>query len=140
MQNVLADLVLGRKPPPLMAIRLAESFDMSAATTGSGHLAASRRPFPSIGCASGFHPFVARRWNVLGAMVTWKIQVMPRLYREAPLYGIWEGSGNVICLDILRALKKEPVTGEALLQELHSAKGADKRFDLFTNAIENDPG
>jgi putative acyl-CoA dehydrogenase len=44
----------------------------------------------------------------------------------------------VICLDILRALKREPATAEALLQELHCAKGADQRFDLFTNAIEND--
>ena len=52
--------------------------------------------------------------------------IMPRLYREAPLYSIWEGSGNVMCLDVLRALTKEPATVEALLAELQSTAGADR--------------
>ena len=56
---------------------------------------------------------------------------MPRLYREAPLYGIWEGSGNVICLDILRALAKDPGTVDAVVQELQSARGSDSTLDFF---------
>jgi putative acyl-CoA dehydrogenase len=62
---------------------------------------------------------------------------MPRLYREAPLYSIWEGSGNVICLDVLRALAKEPATSEALVQELKSTAGADKRLDDYVTGIQN---
>jgi putative acyl-CoA dehydrogenase len=59
--------------------------------------------------------------------------IMPRLYREAPLNSIWEGSGNVICLDILRALSREPEAAEALTRELRSAFGADKRLDHYVD-------
>jgi len=61
--------------------------------------------------------------------------IMPRLYREAPLYSIWEGSGNVMCLDVLRALGKEPSTVEALLAELQSTAGADQRLDGYVAGI-----
>jgi putative acyl-CoA dehydrogenase len=54
---------------------------------------------------------------------------MPRLYREAPLNSIWEGSGNVNALDVLRALDKEPESAEALMSELSRAHGADERLD-----------
>jgi len=54
---------------------------------------------------------------------------MPRLYREAPLNGIWEGSGNVICLDILRTLQRSPESGQLFLAELELAKGCVPAFD-----------
>ena len=54
---------------------------------------------------------------------------MPRLYREAPLASIWEGSGNVAALDALRALTRQPDTAEALFAELDQAAGADRRLD-----------
>ncbi|HLT02471.1 MAG TPA: DNA alkylation response protein, partial [Geminicoccaceae bacterium] len=55
--------------------------------------------------------------------------ILPRLYREAPVNSIWEGAGNVVCLDVLRALEREPESLEALLAELQSARGADLRLD-----------
>ena len=61
--------------------------------------------------------------------------IMPRLYREAPLYSIWEGSGNVMCLDVLRALTKDPATVEALLAELKTTTGADERLDAYVAGI-----
>jgi putative acyl-CoA dehydrogenase len=54
---------------------------------------------------------------------------MPMLYREAPLNGIWEGSGNVICLDILRSLDRDPAAAEALDAELDAATGSDRIYD-----------
>ncbi len=54
---------------------------------------------------------------------------MPRLYREAPLVSIWEGSGNVAALDTLRAMAKEPDTIESFFEELELASGSDARFD-----------
>jgi putative acyl-CoA dehydrogenase len=54
---------------------------------------------------------------------------MPRLYREAPLASIWEGSGNVAALDVLRAVVREPATVDALFAELDLAAGADRRLD-----------
>ena len=54
---------------------------------------------------------------------------MPRLYRQAPLNSIWEGSGNIQCLDVLRALAREPDTRAALLAELRAAAGRDAAYD-----------
>jgi putative acyl-CoA dehydrogenase len=63
---------------------------------------------------------------------------MERLYREAPLNGIWEGTGNVICLDVLRSIAREPACVPALFDELREARGADRRYDAFLDAIEAD--
>jgi putative acyl-CoA dehydrogenase len=62
--------------------------------------------------------------------------LLPRLYRQAPLNSIWEGSGNIQCLDVLRALAKEPDTRDALLVELHAAAGSDAAFDAALAAGE----
>ncbi len=58
------------------------------------------------------------------------------MYRDVPLNSIWEGSGNVQCLDVLRAMQKEPATGKALFAELDTAKGIDNRYDQFLARIE----
>jgi putative acyl-CoA dehydrogenase len=59
-----------------------------------------------------------------------------RLYRQAPLNGIWEGSGNVICLDVLRALKREPRAGEVFLAEIARASGANAHLDRAINDVK----
>jgi putative acyl-CoA dehydrogenase len=56
---------------------------------------------------------------------------MERLYREAPLNGIWEGTGNVICLDVLRAMQREPATIGIFLDEIAEARGANARLDAY---------
>ena len=61
---------------------------------------------------------------------------MPRLYREAPLNSIWEGSGNVICLDVLRALEREPQAAAAFLDELDAVRGADARLDRRVHGLK----
>lgn len=60
---------------------------------------------------------------------------LPLLYREAPLNSIWEGSGNVICLDILRTLAREPLAGEMLLAEIDAASGVSTVFDSEIKAF-----
>ena len=62
--------------------------------------------------------------------------LMERLYREAPLNGIWEGTGNVICLDVLRSMQREPDTVASFLDEVRKARGADARLDSFTKEVE----
>jgi putative acyl-CoA dehydrogenase len=64
--------------------------------------------------------------------------ILPRLYREAPVNAIWEGSGNVICLDVLRAIVREPDSLPALLSELRAARGVDARYDAAVLALEAD--
>src|ERR1700743_2963896 len=63
---------------------------------------------------------------------------MPRLYREMPVNSIWEGSGNIMCLDVLRAAGRSPDSLDAVMAELKSASGADRRFDAFCTIFTND--
>ncbi len=65
---------------------------------------------------------------------------MPRLYREAPLNGIWEGSGNVICLDVLRAMGREPESVEAFFDDVGLAGAAEPRLAAFVSALRKDLG
>jgi putative acyl-CoA dehydrogenase len=61
---------------------------------------------------------------------------MPRLFRESPVNGIWEGSGNVIALDVLRTLRREPGALDAFAAELAAAAGADRVFDAAVRGFE----
>ena len=63
---------------------------------------------------------------------------MPRLYREAPVNAIWEGSGNVQCLDILRAIQRAPQTLDAYFRELSSVKGESAALDRHAAALKDD--
>lgn len=64
--------------------------------------------------------------------------MLPRLYRDAPINSIWEGSGNVMCLDVLRAVAREPRTLSALLEELDAASGPDERLDTAVETLRED--
>lgn len=61
--------------------------------------------------------------------------ILPRLYREAPVNAIWEGSGNVIALDVLRAFNREPESRDAFFAELERGRGDDARFDAHLDAL-----
>src|SRR5690242_19674413 len=63
--------------------------------------------------------------------------VMPRIYRQSPLNSNWEGSGNVICLDVLRALAREPQSRDALLAELEGARGANAALDSQIEKVKS---
>ena len=63
---------------------------------------------------------------------------LPRLYREAPVNSIWEGSGNVLCLDVLRALRKEPECADAVAAELGLAHGGSQHLDAFSAEVVNE--
>jgi putative acyl-CoA dehydrogenase len=82
---------------------------------------------------------IAEALECLGGNGYVEESILPRLYREAPVNSIWEGAGNVVCLDVLRALVREPDSLEALLTELQGARGADLRLDgrlvRLTNAL-----
>jgi len=136
MQNVLADLAIESEAATLLMLRLAGSFDRRGSDD-------RERAFCRIATAiskywlckrSPIH--VGEALECLGGNGYVEESIMPRLYREAPLYSIWEGSGNVICLDVLRALAREPAAGEALVSELKLTAGADKRLDRHVADLE----
>ena len=66
--------------------------------------------------------------------------MLPRLFRESPLNSIWEGSGNVICLDVLRAMGRSPESVETFFAEVGLARGADPRFDAFVERLRVELG
>ncbi|MGO4779938.1 acyl-CoA dehydrogenase family protein, partial [Lysobacter sp. 2RAB21] len=83
--------------------------------------------------------FVNEAQECLGGAGYVEESILPRLYRQAPLNSIWEGSGNIQCLDVLRALAREPEAGRALLAELERARGRhdalDARIDELAPAL-----
>lgn len=132
MQSVLADLVLDWEGATALGMRVAAAFDGTVpGDRAFARLAVAAAKF----LANKLCPVVVvEAMEVLGGMGYVEDTAMPWLYREAPLNGIWEGSGNVICLDILRTLARDPAAGEAVAAELQAATGADRRYDAALKA------
>jgi putative acyl-CoA dehydrogenase len=127
MQSVLADLALDWLGSLALVMRVARAFD------GQGD---EDRAFARISVALAKYwtnkrapGLVYEAMECLGGVGYVEESPMPMLYREAPLNSIWEGSGNVICLDVLRSLAKAPAAGEALAAELSARRGEDRRYD-----------
>lgn len=125
MQAVLADLCLDSEGSTALGLRVAAAFDDPG-----------QRPFARLAVALAKYlsnklctPLVAEAMEVLGGMGYVEDTALPWLYREAPLNGIWEGSGNVICLDILRTVAREPAAVAAVDADLDAASGSDRRYD-----------
>jgi putative acyl-CoA dehydrogenase len=138
MRNVLADLALESEAATTLTLRLAGAADR--AVRGD----AGERAFRRIATAVGKYwvtkrgpAFTAEALECLGGNGYVEDSGMPRHYREAPLLSIWEGSGNVNALDVLRALGREPDTAEALFAELALARGADARLDAAVAALKD---
>jgi putative acyl-CoA dehydrogenase len=118
MQNVLADLALETEAAALLAFRLARSFDRAEKNERERFLMRITTPIAKYWLCKRLPPMVAEAMECLGGNGYVEEAPLARLYREAPLNGIWEGSGNVICLDVLRTIEREPEGLEALLDEI----------------------
>lgn len=138
MQNLLADLALESEAATAFAFRLARGFDESLHDEQA-------KLFTRIATAIGKFWIckravfaVSETMEILGGNGYVEESILPRLYRDIPLNSIWEGSGNVQCLDVLRSIGKEPNSVEALLSEIKSAKSANKNFDKFARNVEKE--
>jgi len=129
MRNVLADLALESEAATALALRLAGACDRAE---DDAHEARIRRIGTAVGkywvCKRG-PATTAEALECLGGNGYVEESIAPRLYREAPLNSIWEGSGNVNALDVLRALSREPETADSFFAEVQLAQGADRRLD-----------
>ncbi|HMJ02616.1 MAG TPA: acyl-CoA dehydrogenase family protein [Conexibacter sp.] len=136
MANVLADLCVESEAATLSAMRLARAYDEAGA--GDAGAQAFKRIATAVlkyWVCKRTPPMTAEAVEVLGGNGYVEESGMPRLYREAPLNSVWEGSGNVMCLDVLRALMREPEAGAALLTELDESAGADPRLDAHVERL-----
>jgi putative acyl-CoA dehydrogenase len=137
MLNVLADLAIESEANTVLAFRMARASD--EALSGDRTAALLERIGSSVtkywNCKRA-SAFVHEALECHGGNGFVEEHIMPRLYRETPLNSIWEGSGNVIVLDIMRAMQREPDTLDVLLREIRKARGADRRLDAFAAEIE----
>ena len=127
MVNVLADIALESEATTVLMMRLARAFDEA-----EGPEAAFRRLATAVSkywCCKRAVAVVAEALECHGGNGYVEESILPRLYREAPLNSIWEGSGNVNALDVLRAMNREPESVEVFLAEVEKARGGDRRFD-----------
>ena len=134
MRAVLADMAIESEAATVLSLRLARAYDNPG-----------EAPFRRIATAISKYwvckrsaPLSAEALECLGGNGVVEEAPLARLYREAPVNSVWEGSGNVICLDVLRAIAKEPQSVAALVDELRLSRGADKRLDLHREALEHD--
>ncbi|MEO0679297.1 MAG: acyl-CoA dehydrogenase family protein [Pseudomonadota bacterium] len=137
MEGVLADLALDWLGATASVFRVARAFD--AAAGGDADEAAFARialPIVKFWNNKRCSGVVVEAMECLGGMGYVEETPLPMLYREAPLNGIWEGSGNVICLDVLRALSRRPESGEVLRAELAVAVGQDARYDAAWDDVD----
>ncbi len=135
MRNVLADMALEQEAATALMLRLARAFDEAAGSEGA-------RRFARIATAVGKYWVCKRAPALVGEALEChggngyvEESILPRLYREAPLNGLWEGSGNVICLDVLRAMRREPEALATFVGELDLARGGDRRYERFLDRL-----
>jgi len=129
MQNVLADLALEAEAALALSMRIARAQDNSNNDPDDAQLV-------RLGTAIGKY-WVCKRtpahayeaMECIGGSAVMENSIMPRLYREAPINTIWEGSGNVQCLDVLRAIKREPHALDVMLKIINQAKGENSLLD-----------
>ncbi|MFR9799550.1 acyl-CoA dehydrogenase family protein [Streptomyces sp. MS06] len=139
MRNVLGDLAVESEAATTLALRLAGAADR--AQHGDAH----ERNFLRLATAVGKYwvckrqpAAVAEALECLGGNGYDEASGLPRLYRDAPLNGIWEGSGNVNALDMLRALAREPESLDAFRTEIEAGLGADRRLDAAWSDLRDE--
>ncbi len=137
MRNVLADLAIESEAATALAMRLAGAFDAQKDNQQS-LLRRILTPAAKYWICKRGPAVAAEAMEVLGGNGYVEDGPMARVYRQMPLNSIWEGSGNVMCLDVLRALAKHPDCLEALAAEVAPALGRDGRLDSFAEALIDD--
>ncbi len=134
MQNVLADLALESEAATAFALRLARCYD-EGADPAQALLERVLTPAGKYWICKRGPAFGAEAMEVIGGSGYVEDSPLARLYRELPVNSIWEGSGNVMCLDLLRALGKTPAARDALAAELALAGGAHADYVRYTQAL-----
>ncbi|MEM8838894.1 MAG: acyl-CoA dehydrogenase family protein [Pseudomonadota bacterium] len=121
--RVLADMALDAAAAAVLSFRLAESFDEAGKNQGHAAFARLMTPVVKYWVCKATPPLVTEAMECMGGNGYIEDWPMPRLYREAPVNAIWEGSGNVMCLDVLRALRANPESLDAVIANVEDAFG-----------------
>ncbi len=137
MQNLLADLALESEAAMLLAMRVAHALDQPE-DEHERLLARLATPVGKYWICKRTPHHAYEAMEVIGGTGVMESHVMARLFRESPVNAIWEGSGNVQCLDMLRAMSREPEVTEAWFAELARAAGENSELDRHVAALQRD--
>jgi len=139
MRNVLADLCVESEAATISGMWLAGLFDQAhAGDERSGELRRLATPVLKYWTCKRAPAHAVEALECLGGNGYVEESGMPRLFRESPLASIWEGSGNVQCLDVLRAMARNPGSVEALFAEIEEASGAEPRLDAYLSGVRDE--
>lgn len=141
MQNVLADLSIESEAALAISMRIAHSLDILQQDSSNEQEARFSRVATAIGkywiCKRAAQ-FTYECMECIGGVGVVEDNVLPRMYREAPVNAIWEGSGNVQCLDVLRAMQKDPKVLDAFMMELSKGLRHYPEFDEYLLGLRNE--
>jgi putative acyl-CoA dehydrogenase len=139
MASVLSDLALESEAATALAMRLAGAADRAArGDAGEAALLRLALPAAKYWVCKRTPMVVGEALECLGGNGYVEESGMPRLYRDAPLNSIWEGSGNVTALDVLRALDRSPGAADALINDIDLAAGGDRRLDAAAAGLRDE--
>jgi putative acyl-CoA dehydrogenase len=137
MQNVLADLALESEAALSMTLRIARALDHRE-DKHEVHIARLGTALGKYWICKRTAQHACEAMECIGGSGFMEDGPMPRLYREAPLNAIWEGCGNMQCLDVVRVFRKEPETVAAFFQEINALKGHHALLDQYVADLQND--
>lgn len=140
MRNLLADLALELEADVALLLRIARAFDQGAQAPQERLLGRVGTALAKYWTNKRAPEFIYEAMECLGGNGYVEESILPRLYREAPVNSIWEGSGNIICLDVLRAMEREPQIVPAFLAEVESACGGHRRLDAAIERLKQEFG
>ncbi|MEM9667814.1 MAG: acyl-CoA dehydrogenase family protein [Pseudomonadota bacterium] len=135
MQRTLADLILDSEAATALTFRLARAFDRAGEDEREAAFARLATPVAKYWVCKRQPGFVYEALECHGGAGFIEEGPMPRYYRTAPLNAVWEGSGNVIALDILRAIGREKESFDALLDEINAIRGRNPTFDMAADRL-----
>ncbi|MCW5748028.1 MAG: DNA alkylation response protein, partial [Alphaproteobacteria bacterium] len=131
MTNVLADLAVESEAATLLSLRVARAFDEQERDEARARFARVVTPVAKYWICKRTPAVAYEALECHGGNGFVEESVMPRLFRDSPVNSVWEGSGNVQCLDLLRAMGRDPPALAAYFAELGLAKGGDPRLDRY---------
>ncbi len=138
MRNVMADMQIEVEVATVMMMRLSGAFDRAPLDPAEEALRRLVTPVAKYWVSKRCSELVREAMECLGGNGYVDDSIMPRLHRESPVNAIWEGSGNVIALDVVRALAKSPQTADAFLADVELGCGADSNLDRAIERLRQD--
>src|SRR5262249_47597667 len=136
MRSVLAEMAIESEAATALTFRIAQSFDESANEVAAA-FARIATPVGKYWINKRVVNLAYEAMEVHGGGGYIEDSLMTRIYRQSPVNSIWEGSGNVVCLDILRAIRRDPRSAQGLVAELEKSRGVNRLLDRVIDDVKS---